>query len=494
MGGEGRFTLGKGVTLRQHAARGTLVNGAFTLGLTVLGQLRGIVLVAFLAPEDFGIWGILLITLGTLAWLKQLGIADKYLQQDEEDQQLAFQKAFTLELAVNGMLFAASLATVPLMALAYGRPELLLPGFALCLLIPAGQLQVPFWVLYRRLEYARQRALMAIDPVLGFAVTIALAIAGAGYWSIIVGMLVGAWAAGIVGWRTSPYPLRLRYDRGTLREYVRFSGPLFVASLGGIVFAQGSIFFGEHALGLAGAGAITLAAQISQLAQRVDDVVGQTLYPVICSVADRRDVLYETFTKSNRIAVMWAMPFGLGLALFADDLVTFVLGEQWAEAIVVLQAVGVAAALLQLGFNWSSYMRAMAWTRPIAVNSLLQAAVFLASVPLLYAWGLAGFAVQLGLVTVVNLAARTYFLTRIFDGFAMVGHAARCLLPSLPALAAVLLLRTAERGPRGLGTALAELALYVAVTVVATWAFERSLLREALGYLRRRGSAPVVPA
>jgi hypothetical protein len=31
----------------------------------------------------------------------------------------------------------------------------------------------------------------------------------------------------------------------------------------------------------------------------------------------------------------------------------------------------------------------------------------------------------------------------------------------------------------------AELVLYVAVTLAATWAFERGLLREAVGYLRR---------
>ena len=36
-------------------------------------------------------------SLGTLVWLKQVGIGDKYIQQDEGDQERAFQKAFTLE-------------------------------------------------------------------------------------------------------------------------------------------------------------------------------------------------------------------------------------------------------------------------------------------------------------------------------------------------------------------------------------------------------------
>src|SRR5919197_3780711 len=80
---KGRFTLRAGTTLRQHAARGTVVNAVFNTAITILGFLRGFILAAFLAPSDYGVWGILLISLGTLAWLKQVGISDKYIQQDD---------------------------------------------------------------------------------------------------------------------------------------------------------------------------------------------------------------------------------------------------------------------------------------------------------------------------------------------------------------------------------------------------------------------------
>ena len=78
---------------------------------------------------------------------------------------------------------------------------------------------------------------------------------------------------------------------------------------------------GEATLGLAGAGAITLAAAIIQYTDRVDQIVTQTLYPAICAVARPHRVLFESFVKSNRLALMWGVPFGVGLALFAADLV-----------------------------------------------------------------------------------------------------------------------------------------------------------------------------
>lgn len=493
-GREPRFRLRPGVTLRRHAARGTLINGAFTAGLTGITFLKGILVAAFLSPEDYGVWGILLISLGTLTWLKTVGVPDKYIQQDETDQELAFQRAFTMELIVNAILLAILLAAVPLMALVYGNDELLLPGFAMCLLIPAGQLQVPFWVLYRRLEFARQRLYQSIDPVVGLVVTVALAIAGAGYWSLVIGVLAGAWTGAVVAVATSPYPLRLRYDRGTLRSYARFSAPLFVASIGGIVIAQGSILFGEDALGLAGAGAITLAAQITQLTGRVDQVVSTTLYPVICSVKERRELLFETFVKSNRIALMWALPFGCGLALFAADLVDLLLGDEWQDAVVILQATGIAAALSQLGFNWSSYCRALDDTRPIAVATTTQAIAFLATVPLFYLEGFRGFAASVVLMVLAELVVRGFFLRRIFVGFGLGRHALRSIVPVLPAVGLVLALH--ELGGQDThtagGTAL-TLAAYVAAVAAATWVFERALLREAVGYLRRQRAGVLVP-
>lgn len=478
------------MTLRQHAARGTIINGAFLAAVTVLAATRGIILPLFLAPEELGLWGILLVALGTLTWLKQIGVADKYVQQDDDDQERAFSRAFTIELMVNGVLLMLLLATVPLVALVYGRNELLLPGFALCLLVPALQLQVPIWVLSRRLEFRRMRTYQSIDPLVAFVVTIGLAAAGYGYWALVLGTLAGSWTGAALIWRLKPYPVRLEYDRGTLRSYVRFSAPLFVATLGGMTFAQVSILVGEDALGLAGAGAITLAAQISMVAQRVDDVLTSTLYPVICSVVDRRELLLETFTKSNRVALMWAMPFGVGLFLFAPDIIGWVLADRWEPAAVAVQVTGLVAGVSQLAFNWTSYFRAIGDTRPIAVNSVAQAIVFLATAWLMYPLGIDGFAIALGAVCAVNLATRAYFLSRLFAGFSLLRHALRAFAPSLPALAVVVLLRVAEGGgPRSDAEAALEIALYVAVTLAATWTFERALLREIVGYVRRRGPA-----
>src|SRR3954451_294398 len=83
--------------LRNLAARGTLVNGIFLVSLSALNLVRAFILAHALTRTDYGVWGVILISLGTLLWLKQAGVGDKYIQQDDDDQEEAFQRAFPLE-------------------------------------------------------------------------------------------------------------------------------------------------------------------------------------------------------------------------------------------------------------------------------------------------------------------------------------------------------------------------------------------------------------
>lgn len=477
----------RGLELRHHAARGTIINGLFTVGIAAIALVKGFVLAAFLTRADYGVFGVLVAALGTLTMLKNVGIGDKYVQQEDDDQELAFQKAFTLEVIVNGAVFVLLLAAVPLMVWVYDEPKLLLPGFIVLLNLPAGVLQMPIIVYYRRMEFVRQRTLSAIDPVVGLVVSLALAVSGAGYWALIVGVLAGSWSAAAVAIWKSPYRLRLRYDRGTLRSYMGFSFPLFVATISGIVIIQESALLADSVLGLAGVGAVTLAATIGQMTERVDSLITGTLYPAICAVRDRTDLLYESFVKSNRIALMWSMPYGFAVTLFAPDLVTFGIGEEWRPAVVLLQIYGITSAFSGVAFNWDAYFRAIGDTKPMAVASVAAMITFVGtSIPLTIAHGLTGFAIAVAAQGFAHMACRAIYLSRLFHGFRYLGHAARGIAPTLPAIGAVLAVRGLLSGDRALSQALAELGLYIVVVIVFTAVLEGRLVKEAVGYLRAR--------
>jgi len=189
--------------------------------------------------------------------------------------------------------------------------------------------------------------------------------------------------------------------------------------------------------------------------------------------------------KSNRLALMWGLPFGVGLALFASDLVRFGIGERWHSGITMIAVFGIIAGISHIGFNWDAFYRARGNTKPIAVWSALTMVVFLATaIPLLIVDGLDGFAVGMAAMATTSLALRMFFLARLFPGLHITRHIARAFAPTLPAAASVLVLRLVDGAHRTLAIALVELATYVVVTVVATLLLERPLLHEVRDYLR----------
>jgi lipopolysaccharide exporter len=488
----GRFELGdRG--LREHAARGAIVNSLFQVGLVGLSLVRNVAVAAFLTTTEFGLWGLVITTLMTLVWLRQVGIGDKYIQQDEPDQELAFQKAFTLELAYTLCFYAVVIVLLPAYALIYDRSEILLPSLILSFAFLTTALQTPIWIAWRQMKFVRQRLLESVEPVVSTIVVIGLAIAGAGYWALVIGFVAGSISGAIAALLSCPYPLRLRYDRGTMREYAGFSWPLLASSASALIAVQGTVIIGNYTVGLAGLGAIGLAGQIAKFADQVDAIISRTIYPAICAVKERIELLHETFVKSNRLAVMWGLPFGVALALFAPALVEEVLGSTWEPAVPLLQAFGLILGFRQVGFNWMLFFSARGETRPVAIEGVAVLIVFAAvTAPLLFVSGLTGYVIGAAVTVAAQLLVRAYYLARLFEGFSFLGHLLRAMVPTALGAATVLAERALVGGGDSPQRVLAELAGYTAVVCIATIVFERSLLRELVGYLR--GPVPGSPS
>ena len=324
--------------LRRRTLRGTLVTGGFLVLMDGLVLVQGLVVTRLLGPRQIGLYGVVSTTVISLIALKRVGIDEAFVQQDEADQQLEFQYAFTLELGLAVAMALIIVALAPLVAVVYREHELLPLMVSLAYLPLAFALQAPLWVFFRRMDFRRQRSLQAIQPVMGFLVTVPLAAwTGLGVWSIVIGGVAGyvvAVAAAVV---VAPYRLALRFDRAVATRYLRFSAPILLTVLGAIVIAQGQVLAIKLHDGLAAAGFITLAVTLTRYIDRADQIVTATIYPAICAIQGQRRALQELYVKSNRATLMWVLPYAVGIVLFAPDLVNLVLGPSWRPAIVLLQ-------------------------------------------------------------------------------------------------------------------------------------------------------------
>ncbi|MGH2891954.1 MAG: oligosaccharide flippase family protein, partial [Solirubrobacteraceae bacterium] len=429
--------------LRRRTLRGTLVTAAFLVAIDAVVLVQGLVVTRLLGPREIGLYGVVATTVISLIALKRVGIDELFVQQDQPDQEREFQYAFTLELGLSVAMCLIILALSPVIAAVYRDHRLLALMASLAYLPLAFALQAPLWVFFRRMDYRRQRSLQAIQPVVGFAVTVPLAAAtGLGVWSLVVGQVAGYLVAVAATLRVTPFRLALRYDRRVAARYLRFSGPIMVTIVGTMVIAQGQILMIKLHDGLAAAGFITLAVTLTRYIDRADQIVTATIYPAICAIQGQRRALEEMYLKSNRATLLWVLPYAVGVVLFAPDLVHFVLGTAWAPAVVLLQGLAIVGAITQLGFNWFSFFRAHGQTVPPSVEAGAGAVAFLALVPAgLLLDGFDGFVLARIAAALVPFAVRGVFVRRLLPDVRYRQIVGPTLIPIRVATAAALALR-----------------------------------------------------
>lgn len=471
-------------TLRTAMTRGVAWNAAFQAFATVVQMARGVLIAALVSPEEYGLWGGVLAVIGAAGVLKQIGIVEAYLADDDPDEHRSFRAAFTLELGVNALLTVAIVVAAPLMAIVYGDVEMLWLLLSTTLMAPAIVLQSGMWPLMKALQFGRLRLLQTIEPLLGTAVMVALAIAGLGAWSLVIGGAVGAWVTALLAVRVCPSPLRPTRDVAHLRARLRISAPVAVATGSAAAVLLGSIVAAELLVGTAAVGAITLASTIAIAAQRLDSAVGDAVLPAISRRRDDIPLLREAFGKANRLSLLWAGPVGAVCALFPEWLVHTVLGERWAPMIPVLRWFGIAIVLGHVGVNLWQFLLVRGRARALIGLSLVQVGSFACFIVPLLAWrGVDGYGEALALAAAAALVARAWIARTLFPGLSMTDHSLRALGPTLLATAGALLLA-------GLDVPVeARIAAFAAIVVAAVALLERGLVREAAGYLLGRRAA-----
>src|SRR4051794_28893978 len=218
--------------LRRRTVRGAAITAVFIVGIDAIVAAQGLVVTRLLGPKTIGLYGLVAVTVTTVLTLKRVGIDEAFVQQETDDPQTEFQHAFTLELALSAALAFGIAVLAPILAVAYGEHQLLWLLLASAYLPLAFALLAPLWIFFRRMDYARQRSLQVIQPVVAIAVTLPLAATGFGVWSLVVGPAAGYLVAGAGGLCVSPHRLPVRLDRARAPRPVRLCGGGGVGLLG----------------------------------------------------------------------------------------------------------------------------------------------------------------------------------------------------------------------------------------------------------------------
>lgn len=313
-----------------------------------LSAVTTFVLALFLGPEDFGLVVVAITFVGLIELFVSQGFVGAIVQRAELED-IDLDSIFWIVLGLGLVLTLGGAAFAGTVAAFYEIPRLtpLIQALSLCVLIK-GLTVVQEAKLTREMNFKSLAVRTNLSVIVGAVVGVSLAVGGAGPWALVGQSLARGLSGLIVLWRAAHWTPKLRLHVQHAREMVVFSIKYFPATLFDYMGTQAEPliigkFFGEAAVGI-----YRLAMRLLDL---VITIVTRALwyvsFPYFSEAKGDVAQLRGRVVDCLRYSALFSLPVLAVMGLESPALVQL-LGEEWAQAAVVIRILCVYGALRAL--------------------------------------------------------------------------------------------------------------------------------------------------
>jgi PST family polysaccharide transporter len=334
---------------------------AFVLGRG-LSFISVLVLVRILSPGDFGVLAAVLVVISLLELAGDLGMKATVVYEQEHGVSDRVRTAFSMNIALAIVLSAAGVLLAPAVASFFhqGSHAGLFRLAALNPLI-TGLGNVHDGVLLRDLRLRERVGPQFQRSLVRAVVSIALAAAGMGPASLVIGFLAGtgAWTASL--WRIIPLRPSLKLDRAAARGMIAYGGAASALEVLATISSRADSVVIGRILGSGALGLYTVAFRVPELL--IDSAswnISIVAFPALSRqrVADRSG-LGAASLSIMRYCGLYALPMAAGIAILSRPIITVLFSERWAPAAGVMSAVALLSAFGALVFPLGDVFKAL---------------------------------------------------------------------------------------------------------------------------------------
>lgn len=315
--------------------------------LRVTGFITVALLTRLLGPEAFGLIAASLALIPFVQLLADLGVST-YLVQAKRPGVLWYSTAFWYSVTTSVLLAGALLAAAPLIGAALGEAEVVPLVRVLALLAPLTSLgMVPLVLLRRAMRFRTMAGQTVIAGALGQVAAIALALSGAGVWSLVVQALLFQLMITALSWVQVRWRPSWRFSWVRLRVMARF----------GVQVASGDVITSvrvivENAiivavLGPSGLGFFAIAQRLILITQ---DMATNALLPVstvaFALLRESSDRVRTGYLRAQGVANAVIVPIMVLLSVTAPVLYPLVFGAQWGPSVAPGQFLALAGVVV----------------------------------------------------------------------------------------------------------------------------------------------------
>jgi PST family polysaccharide transporter len=371
--------------------RGAVWQGLALVGGKVIVLMTTIVLARLLTPEQYGLVAAALVLMIYVESVADAGVAQALVYLPPSG--VAARSALLVSVVLGGSLALSTFLAAPWIAGLFQLPDVAPLVQVLAIAVLATSLgAVPEALLRRDLLFRR----LAVAPILRALVTgalsLGLAFAGYGAFSLAAGTAAGSVAYAATCWwlvrKDAPWQIwRVATDaiRANLKFGVPVAGSNFLARL---IFDIDYLIIGVL-LGAQALGYYTLAFRLPEaLIINVFFVLSTVLFPLYTQVQKQPERLRQGYLKGVRVQSLYGMTAGVGLAVLAPIIVPLVFGGQWSESVIPLVFLSLYAAARSLGAGANDVYKAIGRPGISITFSIVRLAVLVPVLVVASQWGI----------------------------------------------------------------------------------------------------------
>lgn len=405
------------MTDERTAPAATRAIGWSFLGLAAsrLVTLAGLAALArLLAPADFGLLAFALVSLAYIETISDLGIGAALVYWPSRTADAA-QVAFVLNMALAGVWLAATIALASPVAAFFGSPQGEAVLRALAWSFPIRALGATHDGLCQKDLRFRARIVPEVGQATAKAVlSIALAHAGFGVWSLVWGQLLGLLAWVLLLWTVVPWRPRWHWPAGLIGPMLAYGRGVVAVNLLAAVTHHADLVVVGRMLGATALGFYQMAGKVPEMTITVLVwVTSRVLFPAFSRMRAEGQAIGEAYLAALRYVSVISVPAAVGLAALGEPLVLTVFGEAWEPAAPVLRALAVYAGVRSLSTPAGDVLKALGRPGLLAALSALRAAVLVPSLIAAARFGVVPVAVTLASVTAAALFVNTAVACRL---------------------------------------------------------------------------------
>lgn len=404
----------------KHGIATRTVRGvSWAYGSYVGGRLLSLVATAILArlitPKDFGVVALALVAMAFLDTFPGLGVGEALVVVDPGEVEEKAETAFVVQIVVGLVLAAAAAALGPVGASFFHQPQLveIMPVLGMIFVV-VGLGSTHAALAQKKLDFRSLTVAELADVVLRGLTSIALAVVGAGVWSLIIGFVVGKAAWTFTIWQRVSWRPRLRPKRRHLRRLLTFGGTLTGVGVMAAFLTQFDNLVIGRVLGATELGYYVMATRLPQLfILGLAVSAGRVLFPAFASL-DSGD-MRRGFATALRYTAIVVLPLAVFMIVLARPLVIALFGERWRPAIPATQVLSLWALASTMLFVCGNAFKGRGRPDILLKLSVPQAVALIAGSLVFVDQGITAVSwVQAGIAVAAQLAALA-IARRLFD-------------------------------------------------------------------------------